>query len=114
MASVAAEAISRALLVESGDDCRCRVALAQPPAQYQNVMHKRLKKAKKLALVHPAKSFRRSGVNIIALQIKKIAAYKAAPGVVLETEFLAETLTIIHQSPKCTYMSYIDSDHEVR
>jgi hypothetical protein len=49
-----------------------------------------------------------------ALQIKKIAAYKAAPGVVLETEFLAETLTITHQSPKCTYMSYMDSDHEIR
>ena len=77
-------------------------------------MRKRLRKLRNSRWFTPAKSFRRSGVNIIALQIKKIAAYKAAPGVVLETEFLAETLTIIHQSPKCTYMSYIDSDHEVR
>ena len=111
MASVAAEAISRALLVESGDDCR-RMALAQSPAQYQNVMSKRLRKLRNLRWFTPAKTFRL--MSIIALQIKKIAAYKAAPGVVLETEFLAETLTITHQSPKCTYMSYMDSDHEIR
>ena len=72
------------------------------------------KKTKKLALVHRGKILPAFWMNIIALQIKKIAAYKAAPGVVLEAEFLAETLTITHQSPKCTYMSYIDSDHEVR
>ena len=46
-------------------------------------------------------------MSIIALQIKKIAP---APGVV----FLAETLTVTHQLPKCTYMSYMDSDHEIR
>ena len=52
-------------------------------------------------------------MSIIALQIEKIAP---APGEV----FLAETLTVTHQSPKCTYMSYMsymsymDSDHEIR
>ena len=104
MASVAAEAISRALLVESGDDCR-RMALAQPPAQYQNVMSKRLRKLRNLRWFTPAKTFRL--MSIIALQIDKIAP---APGVV----FLAETLTLTHQSPNCTYMSSMDSDHEIR
>lgn len=83
------------------------MALAQPPAQYQNVMSKRAKKAKKLALVHPGKILPAFWMSIIALQIEKIAP---APGVV----FLAETLTVTHQSPKCTYMSYMDSDHEIR
>lgn len=65
------------------------------------------RKAKKLALVHPGKILPAFWMSIIALQIEKIAP---APGVV----FLAETLTVTHQSPKCTYMSYMDSDHEIR
>ena len=37
------------------------VARAQPPAQYQNVMSKRLGKLRNLRWFTPAKSFRRSG-----------------------------------------------------